>query len=73
MTASYPRQGVILDADHAGCLCRVDVFYTEDGLFGTIAGELAKIVERLSANKHHPAVGTSATQLAELLGVPPPT
>ena len=37
-----PTEGVVLDADHAGCLRRVDIFHTEDGLFGEIASELVK-------------------------------
>ncbi len=67
-----PTQGVIFDADHAGCLRCVDVFYTEDKLFGTIARELAKIVHERTKGAHSPAVGTSPAELAELLNVAPP-
>jgi len=67
-----PTQGVVLDADHAGCLRRVEVFYTEDGLFGTIARELAKVVGERTKGAHTPAVGTSPAELAELLSVAPP-
>lgn len=67
-----PTKGVVLDADHAGSLRRVDIFYTEDGLFGEIVGALAESVAKRTEGRHQPVVRTSASGLAALLGVPAP-
>ena len=65
-----PTEGVVLDADHAAALRRVDVFYTEDALFGEIAGALAEYVALRTDGAHRPVVATTPTGLAQILGVP---
>jgi len=64
-----PTQGIVLDADHAGALRRVNVFYTEDALFGHHARQLAQKVGNLTGGRHCPSVGTTADELATLLEV----
>jgi hypothetical protein len=61
-----PTPGVVFDADHAACLRHVDVFVTEDGLFGEIVGALARTVEENTVVRHRVAVVTSAAELHAL-------